>query len=321
MSYPPPAPGQYPPAPPTPGQYSPPPPPPGGYYFNPPPPQASRGTPVAIVVAFVGVLALVAVVVGVIVLANQPPPPVTQCQPDVPCAPPPPSGRPISNASPTPTSGVPSTPRSTTAVPATIGPASPPPSAGPSPDATPATTPIVVPPTPTSDSPPATSGEVVQNDALGYSFEYQGEDWTLDESDDPNRTILNGVFFDAQIVIEAAPASVTVAQMLERQLTSADRFTLGRAPDNDSYDAVLGPGIGYIRGDGAVYSGTLVGRDGTPIEPVGLTLVASTNGRITVAVMVIAGQPDLRLGADTHQFAVRSSAGLILKTFDWDLTQ
>jgi hypothetical protein len=162
---------------------------------------------------------------------------------------------------------------------------------------------------------------VVSNRALGYSFEYQGVDWTLGESSDPNRTVLNGVFFDAQIVIEAAPSTTTVAQMLDGLTTRADRFTLGRAPDNDSYDAVLGAGIGYVRGDGAVYAGTLVGQDGTPIEPVGLTLVSATNGRLTVGVLVIAGQPDLRLGADTHQFAVRSSAGLILKSFDWDVTQ
>jgi hypothetical protein len=166
-----------------------------------------------------------------------------------------------------------------------------------------------------------TSGEVVINQALGYSFEYHGEDWTLGESSDPNRTVLNGVFFDAQIVVLAVPATTTVAQMLDDLTTRADRFTLGRAPDNDSYDAVLGPGIGYIRGDGEVYAGTLVGQDGTPIEPVGLTLLASTNGRITVGILVIAGQPDLRLGADTHQFAVRGSAGLILKSFDWDLSQ
>jgi hypothetical protein len=176
-------------------------------------------------------------------------------------------------------------------------------------------------PTPTSDSPPALAGSLLRNETLGYSFEYHGDHWVLGDSGGiEGRTVLNGVFFDAQVVIDVAPATVSTAEMIASQLAFADRFTLGRAPDTDSYDALLGPSIGYIRGEGGVYSGTLLDRDGTPVEPVGITVLASTNGRITVGVIVIAGQPDARLGPDTHQYAVRASTDLVLKTFNWGPT-
>jgi hypothetical protein len=152
---------------------------------------------------------------------------------------------------------------------------------------------------------------------MAYSFEFNGEHFSLNSTGD-DIAVLNGIDFDAQIRVHAAPASVSPAELIESELALVDRFVLGRAPDTDEYDALLGPSIGYLSGEGAVYSGTLVGSDGTPIEPVGVTILASSDGRITVVVTVIAGQPDVRLGSDTHQHAVRQSADHILKTFDWD---
>ena len=46
---------------------------------------------------------------------------------------------------------------------------------------------------------------------------------------------------------------------------------VARSADKDDYDTVLGPSIGYVRGEGAVFSGTLLGRDGTPVAPGGVT--------------------------------------------------
>jgi hypothetical protein len=94
---------------------------------------------------------------------------------------------------------------------------------------------------------------------------------------------------------------------------------VGRVADNDPYDALLGPSIGYVRGEGGVFSGTLTSQDGTPLAPGGVTILSATDGRITVAMLIIVGTPDALLGEDTtHQKAVRSAADEILKTFDWD---
>lgn len=286
--------------------------PPSGYYFAPPQPQASRGSPGAIIGAFVGILLLIALAVAAIVLLSQPPPPIAPCDPGVPCAPQP-SLRPVADATPRASNLAPGpTP---TPTPATSAPNQSPPAS--TPPGSPGASPFVPVATPTSDSPAVVSGAFWKSDAMAYSFEFNGEHFSLNSTGD-DIAVLNGIDFDAQIRVHAAPASVSPAELIESELALVDRFVLGRAPDTDEYDALLGPSIGYLSGEGAVYSGTLVGSDGTPIEPVGVTILASSDGRITVVVTVIAGQPDVRLGSDTHQHAVRQSADHILKTFDWD---
>ena len=45
------------------------------------------------------------------------------------------------------------------------------------------------------------------------------------------------------------------AEMVARQLAKVDERIIARAPDSDEYDALLGPSIGYIRGEGAVFGG------------------------------------------------------------------
>lgn len=283
------------------------PPPPMSYGFNPSPPAPARMGRGAIVAVFVGALLGLALLAGIIVLASQPPGPDPQCPPDRPCAPQN-SLPPISVASPAPSpaatpttaaSAPPSTP------PATAKPTSAPPSSGPSPTAT-----------PLSDSPPILSGEVWRSATLGYSFEYDPDSFEILDSDD-DTAVFSAVFYDAQVIIEATDASTSPAEMIARQLALVDDFVIGRVLDDDEYDALLGPSIGYVRGEGAVYSGTLLARDGTPIAPAGVTVLASTDGRLTVAIVIIVATPDARLGAETHQHTVRSVADEFLKTFDW----
>ena len=122
---------------------------------------------------------------------------------------------------------------------------------------------------------------------------------------------------NAQVVVEATDDDITAAEMIEREATAIDGFMVARTRDNDDYDAVLGPGIGYVRGESAVYSGILLGADGTPVAPGGVTVMASTNGRITVAVIVIVSEPDTSFGGDTVQHIVRDAVDDIVKSFDW----
>jgi hypothetical protein len=265
-------------------------------------------SPIAIVAVFVGVLMGLALVAAVVVLLSAPPPPVAQCQPGQPCSDPPASLPPIAEATAQPSGAPPS---------ATVRPSAPAPSPSPSPLPTGAPASPVPTETPTSDSPPAVSGTVWRDDSLSYSFEYDDRVFTLSQSND-GLAVLDGNFFDTQVVIRAVPAATSPRQLIDEQLARVDRFLIGRVADTDPYDALLGPSIGYIRGEGGVFSGTLVSQDGTPLAPGGVTIVASTDGRITVAVLAIVGTPDVLLGSDTHQNAVRSAADEILKTFDWD---
>lgn len=269
-----------------------------GFPSAPMPPTASKSSPTTIIALFVGGILAVALLGVIFVLFNQPPAPVAPCQPDKPCAPQE-SLSPVSNGSPSPR---PST--GPTTVPATL-----------QPGATP--TPFVPAPTPVSNSPIVVSGEVWQSATLNYSFEYDTDSWTLTDSTD-DTAVLSSVRFDAQVVIHAVPAATTPADLIAQQLGVVDTFMIGRVKDSDDYDALLGPSIGYVNGEGDVYSGTLLSKDGTPIAPGGVTILAATDGRLTVSVIVIVGSPDAQVGSGTHQHAARGSADDFLKTFDWD---
>jgi len=160
------------------------------------------------------------------------------------------------------------------------------------------------------------SGQLWTSATFGYSFEYDPELFELTTSDD-DLAVFSGRYFDAQVVIEAADASTSLQAMIERQLAKVDTFMIARAPDTDEYDALLGPSIGYVRGEGGVFSGTLLSSDGTPVAPGNVVVMAATDGRLTVSVLVIVANPDLLLGGDTLSKAIRGAADEFVKTFDW----
>jgi hypothetical protein len=175
---------------------------------------------------------------------------------------------------------------------------------------------FVPPEVPISNSPPLVAGQVWTSAALGYSFEYDPDNFDLSSPDDKT-AILDLNFADGEIVVHGAQGSVSVSQMIEDELATVDTFMIGRTLDNADIDAVLGGSIGYLRGEARVYSGTLLGSNGTPVAPGGITIVAATDGRITAAVIVIVGNPDSLLGDKAQQYVVRQAADQILKTFNW----
>jgi hypothetical protein len=265
-----------------------------------PPPMSSKSSPTTIIALFVGGILAVAVLAMVYVLLSAPPPPVPPCQPNQACGIQP--SLPPVGASHTPrASGGP------TAVPATLAPGA-------------TATPFVPPPTPVSNSPLVISGELWQSATLNYSFEYVPDAWTLTDSTD-DTAVFSSVNFDAQLVIRGVPATTTPTELIAQQLGVVDTFMISRVKDTDDYDALLGPSIGYVNGEGDVYSGTLLSKDGTPVAPGGVTILAATDGRLTISVLVIVGSPDAKVGSGTHQHAARSSADDFLKTFDWDTRQ
>jgi hypothetical protein len=159
-------------------------------------------------------------------------------------------------------------------------------------------------------------GSTWRSATLGYGFEFDAELFSVSQSSD-TLAVLEIPFFQATVIVQGAAGDVTPAQMIERQLAVVDGFMIGRTRDTDDYDAVLGPSIGYISGESGVYSGILTSSDGTPTVPGGVTVMASTNGRVTVAVVVIVGAPDSLFGSDTAQYLVRTAVDDIVKSFDW----
>jgi hypothetical protein len=246
------------------------------------------------VAIFVGVFVLIAVIVGVVVFASQPPPPVPPCQPGQACAPVP-SLPPIAGGSPLPIATAVSHPVS---------------------QPTPGASLAVPAPTPTDNSPVAISGQQLTDDSLGYGFEYDPDAWSLSDSG-AGFAVLGSNYFDCQVWLDVVSADTSPQKMMDSELSKVDRFLVGRVADTDTYDAVLGPSVGYVRGVGSVWSGTLVSNDGSPLAPGGVTVVASSDGRITAAVVVIVGTPDAQEDGDTQQYNARKAADDILKTFDW----
>lgn len=290
-----------------PPDYQPPPdfqPPPGGYGqfgFAPPPPPPPRKNP-AIMAVFVGVMLGVAVLAAIVILASQPAPPTPPCEPGQACAPQP--SLPVAGqVTPKPSGSMPSG-----------DPTIPPPTLAPGATATPFAVPSA---SPESNAPPLLSGRLWQSATLSYAFEYDSDAFTLTDTSD-DLAVFSATFVDAQVVVHAVPASVSPADLIAQELAVVDTFMIGRVRDSDSYDALLGPSIGYVRGTGDVFSGTMLGSDGTPVAPGGVTVLAATDGRLTVIVVVVVNSPDERHGSDTQQHVARGLADLFLKTFDWD---
>ena len=269
-----------------------------GFPSAPPPPAATGKNPTTIIALFVGGMLALAVVAIAFVLFSQPKPPEADCEPGKVCAPQPSLPPVASNLpSPLPSAGP-------TTAPATLAPGA-------------TATPFVPAPSPVSNSPIVLSGELWQSSALNYSFEYDPNRWSLQDSTD-DRAVFFSVLFDAQLVIRAVPAQTSPAELITQELGVIDTFMVGRVKDTDDYDALLGPSIGYVDGEGDVLSGVLLSQDGTPIAPGGVTLMAATDGRLTVSVLVLVGSPDAQVGSGTQQHTVRGMADEFLKSFDWD---
>jgi len=267
-------------------------------------PQKSGTSPVAIIAIFVGILLAIVAVATAFILMSQPPPPQPPCVPGLPCAPGP-SLPPIANASPTPrvleSPGHPPTRPPSSGAPASPGP-SPAPSATPEPGS--------------SVAPAVILGGSSWQSGLGVGFEFDGSLFNPQTLTD-NLAVLNMNFFDAQVVVDITDEDLTPAEMIQRELTDVDTFMIGRTEDKDDYDQVLGPSIGFVPGEVKVFSGILTNSDGTPAAQGGVTILAATNGRVSVAIVVIVADPDARFGSDTQQYVVRTAVDDIVKTFSW----
>jgi hypothetical protein len=306
-----------PPPPPPPGYGAPPPPPPGygppgGYYYGPPgapmapAPQRSRSGSGPILAIFIGAIVGIAVLVGIIVLANQPTPPEACPVGEICPREPPATLRPTVAPGQTQQPGQTVPPGQTlppleTPLPTPVG-------QTPGPGATAV-------PTPVSNAAPFVAGTVWRSRTLGYSFEYDPTTWKLNDSADAFADLLLG---PAEFAVRGFPGDVSVQTALDTVLAQVDTFVIGRASNPRGYDAVLGPSIGYLRGDGGVYSGTFKNADGTPGDPVGIAVMASTNGRVTIAVLLLVDNPDKAFGKGTIQHTVRAIADNIVKTFLWE---
>lgn len=151
---------------------------------------------------------------------------------------------------------------------------------------------------------------------FGFEFEYP-DLWAVDTSDGRRADLVFQAGVDALLIVAAVPASEASAEAY------ADRwfgFVRAEAPDlridPTDKNAILGPSIGAVDGVGRSYAGSWASPQGAT-TPIGVSLITATDGRVTVAVVLVVWNPDQRIGNTWLQYAVRQTAEMSLKTFRW----
>jgi hypothetical protein len=253
-------------------------------------PHPSRAGGRSMIGIFLGGLLGVALLVGIIVFFNQPPAPPSCPDGQVCPVPPPATLQPGRTPGPGQTQAPGQTPAATLAPGQTAA------------------------PTPASNAAPFVSGTLWSSASLGYSFEYDDSFWTLAKDEDAFAQLTVG---PVEVDIIGYPASTSVDAALADVEGNIDSFVIGRAANDRTYDALLGPAIGFVPGDGAVFAGTYKNTDGTVGDPVGITLMAATHNQATVVVLVLVDNPDDKFGSGTLQHAARQAADDVVKTFLW----
>jgi hypothetical protein len=151
---------------------------------------------------------------------------------------------------------------------------------------------------------------------FGFEFEYP-DLWAVDSSDGRRADLDFQAGVDALLIVAAVPAAEASAEAY------ADRWfgnVRAEAPDlridPTDKNAILGPSIGTVDGVGRSYAGSWSTPQGAT-TPIGVSLITATDGRVTVAVVLVVWNPDQRIGSTWLQYAVRQTAEMSLKTFRW----
>ena len=181
---------------------------------------------------------------------------------------------------------------------------------------------VSFPPTSPSSLPPDTigirAGEPWTSSELGYEFEYPSDWWKI--SDQGPRGVGFGYLWsgaDAQLIVAAVPAAEASAQALsDRWFADLQAWAPDLEPDTTGKNAILGPEIGFVDGLGSTYAGSVSNPQGGT-RPVGVSVVVASDGRTTVAVILIVANPDQAAGDLWVQHVVRADVELVLKTFRW----
>ena len=90
--------------------------------------------------------------------------------------------------------------------------------------------------------------------------------------------------------------------------------------DDTAKNSILGPEIGFIDGIGRTYAGSRTSAQ-SATQPVGISMLVSSDGTTTAAVILIVWKPDKPVGTKWLQYAIRRRAEIALKTFHWGAVQ
>ena len=153
-------------------------------------------------------------------------------------------------------------------------------------------------------------GKVWVSRDLGFSFEYPGF-LTVSKSDGKSAqlgiTTTSGL--DIQIwVTGARAADSSVDELISDRRNALAQRVLGLSEDNGSADRVMAPGLGFVRGEGGAFTGTLDSPSG-PSGPANLAILGAGDGKTNVVMSIlITGE---NLDHERVQ-SVRNAAGVLI---------
>ena len=234
----------------------------------------------AVVVVFGIVLVVILAVAAVVALLGQSPEPPPDCQPGTDCGGPPPAAEVSSmpTAPPDPGTGV-----------------NPPPAPGP----------VGI-----------RAGTPWRSSELGYEFEYS-DWWAVDSSDARSADLFFQGNGDAELIVAGVPSSESSPQAYaDHWLGELQKWAPDIKADSRAKNEILGPGIGFVDGIGRTYAGSKTSPQGAT-SPIGISLVTASDGRTTVAMILVVWDPESAAHGTWQQYFVRGRAELSLKTFRW----
>jgi hypothetical protein len=153
---------------------------------------------------------------------------------------------------------------------------------------------------------------------LGYEFEYDDDIWVIEREDGRGVEFRLDASIDASLRVDGVPSTEAGAEALaDERLEDIGSSVPDLAVDDRGRYAILGPGIGFLDGVGGSFAGSVTSAQGAT-TPVGVSVIAASDGRTTVVITLIVADPDEPVGDAWVQRVVRESAAeLIFKTFRW----
>jgi hypothetical protein len=232
----------------------------------------------SVVIVFGIVLVVVLAVAAVVAILGQTPEPPPDCQPGTDCGGPPPAAEVSAIAAPDP--GIGSNPP---IVPSAVG---------------------------------IRAGTPWRSADLGYEFEYS-DWWAVDSSDGRSADLFFQGNGDAELIVAGVPASEAGPQAYaDHWFGELQKWAPDIKADSRAKNEILGPGIGFVDGIGRTYAGSKTSPQGAT-SPVGISLVTASDGRTTVALILVVWDPESAAHGTWQQYFVRGRAELSLKTFRW----
>lgn len=172
-------------------------------------------------------------------------------------------------------------------------------------------------------APPAAAGAVGiragtpwRSSDLAYEFEFS-DWWAVDSSDGRSADLFFQGNGDAELIVAGVPASEASAQAYaDHWFGELQKWAPDIKADSRSKDEILGPSIGFVDGIGRTYAGSKTSPQGAT-SPIGISLLTASDGRTTVAVILVVWDPGSAAHGTWQQHFVRGRAELSLKTFRW----